>query len=61
MFLFSVTSRPDLGATQPSVQFKLGVILQGVKRPEREVEHCLPPSVKVNNNSLTPQLPNQPL
>jgi hypothetical protein len=38
IFLFSITSGPDLGPTQP-IQWEPGVISQVVKRPRREADH----------------------
>jgi len=38
-FLFDMTSRPVLGPTQPSIQWVLGVLSLGLKRPEREADH----------------------
>jgi len=47
-FLFSRTSRPVLGPTQPPVQCVWGSF-SGVKRPTRKVNHAPPSSVKVKN------------
>jgi hypothetical protein len=41
-FVFSKSSRPALGSTQPPIQWA-----PGVKRPGREADHSLPVSTKV--------------
>jgi hypothetical protein len=40
--LFSKSSRPVLGPTQPPIQWVLGVLSPGVKRPGREADHSPP-------------------
>jgi hypothetical protein len=37
------------GATQPPIQWVLGELFSGVKRPEHEADHCPPSSVEVKN------------
>jgi hypothetical protein len=39
IFIFSITSRPDLGHTQPSIQWVQGAHSPEVKRPGREADH----------------------
>jgi hypothetical protein len=38
-FLFSTSSRPVLGSTQPPVQWVPGAVSHGVKQLEREADH----------------------
>jgi hypothetical protein len=40
---FSTSSRPALGPTQPSIQWKTGALSPGIKQPGREPDH-LPPT-----------------
>jgi hypothetical protein len=46
-FLFSTSSRPALGSTQPPIQWVPGALSLGVKRPGREANHSLPTSAEV--------------
>jgi hypothetical protein len=46
-FLFSTSSRPALGPTQPPIQWVSGVLYPGVKRPGREADHSPPVSAEV--------------
>jgi hypothetical protein len=39
IFLFSISSRPALGFTQPPIQWVPGALSPGVKRPGREADH----------------------
>jgi hypothetical protein len=48
-FLFSMLARLILGPIQPPIQFVLGTISAGVKRPGREADHSPPTSAKVKN------------
>jgi len=44
IFLFATASRPALGPTQPPIQWVLGALSLGVKRPERkaaEIKECV--------------------
>jgi hypothetical protein len=45
----STSSRPVLGLTQPPIQWILGALSAGVKRPGREADHSLPFSAEVKN------------
>jgi hypothetical protein len=45
-FLFSTSSRPGLGSTQPPIQWVLGALSPGVKRPGREADHSHPASAE---------------
>jgi hypothetical protein len=53
IFLFSTTSRPALGPTQPPIQWVPGVKLQG-----READHSPPSSAEVKNGGAIPSLPH---
>jgi hypothetical protein len=46
-FLFSASSRPILGLTQPPIQWVPGALSPGVKRQEREADHSRPASAEV--------------
>jgi hypothetical protein len=46
-FLFSTSSRPTLGSTQPPVRWVLEVLSPGVKRQGREADHSPPASAEV--------------
>jgi hypothetical protein len=46
-FLFPMPFRPALGSTQPPIQWVLGALSPGLKRPGREVDHSPPTSSKV--------------
>jgi hypothetical protein len=47
IFLFITTSRIGLGPTQPPIQWVLGALSLGVKRPGREADHSPPSSAEV--------------
>jgi hypothetical protein len=42
--IFSISSRPTLGSTQPPVQWVPGALSPGVNRPGREADHS-PPAI----------------
>jgi hypothetical protein len=44
---FSTSSRSALGATEPPIQWVLGALSPGVKRPRREADHSPPASFEV--------------
>jgi hypothetical protein len=46
-FLFSKSSRPALGFTQPPIQWVPGALSSGLKQPGREAEHSPPASAEV--------------
>jgi hypothetical protein len=46
-FLFSASSRPALGPTQPPIRWVLGALSPGVKRQGREADHSPPNSAEV--------------
>jgi hypothetical protein len=45
--IFSTSSRPALGSTQPPIQFVPGTLSLGVKRPGREAVDSPPSSAEV--------------
>jgi hypothetical protein len=47
IFLFTTVSRTALGPTQPPVQWTIGALSRGVKRPGREADHSPPSSAEV--------------
>jgi hypothetical protein len=49
-FLFSRSSRPALGPTQPPIQRVLGTLSPGVKRLGCEADHSPPASAEVKKN-----------
>jgi len=48
--LLSTTSRQAMGPTQLSIQWVLGALSPGVKRPARETDDSPPSSVKVKDS-----------
>jgi hypothetical protein len=46
-FLFSASSRPDLGPTQPPIQWVPGSLSPGIKRQGREADYSPPASAEV--------------
>jgi hypothetical protein len=52
MFLFSITSSPALGPTQPPIQWAPETLSPGVKRWGREAEHSPPSGVEVKDGEL---------
>jgi hypothetical protein len=59
IYLFFKRSKPDMGQTQPHIQFELGVISPKVKRPRREADHSPLSSTEVKNEwSHMPLPPN---
>jgi hypothetical protein len=55
--LFSITSRPVLGPTQPPIQWILGAVSPRVKRPRREAGAIPPTSAEVKNGKAISPLP----
>jgi hypothetical protein len=47
IFLFTTASRTALGPTQPPIQWVLGALSPGIKRPGREADHSPPSSAEV--------------
>jgi hypothetical protein len=60
IFLFSITSIPALGSTQPPVQWVPGAVSPWVKLLGCEADHSLPPSAKVKNDEAILPLPHTP-
>jgi hypothetical protein len=56
IFLFSTTSIPALGPTQPPIQWVPGALSPGVKRQGREADHSPPSSAKTKNGGDIPPL-----
>jgi hypothetical protein len=57
-FFFSTSSRPALGPVQPPIQWVLGALSPGVKRPGSEAYHSPPTSPEVKKTwiyTFTPQ------
>jgi hypothetical protein len=59
-FLFSTSSRPALGSTHPRIQWVLGALSSGVKRPGREVDHLPPASAEVKKMWIYTSTPHTP-
>jgi hypothetical protein len=58
IFLFTTTSRPAPGPTQPPIQWVPGALSLGVKRQGREADHSPPSSAEVKSTwsyNSTPQ------
>jgi hypothetical protein len=53
IFHSTTASRTALGLTQPPIQWVLGALSLGVKRPGRESDHLPPSSAEVNEWSYT--------
>jgi hypothetical protein len=47
--IFSASSRPVMGPTQPPIQRVPGALSLGVKRPGRESDHTPPTSIQMEN------------
>jgi hypothetical protein len=45
--IFSTSSRPALGPTQPAIQWVPGALSPGIKRQERETDYSSPTSAEV--------------
>jgi hypothetical protein len=57
IFLFPTSSRPVLGPSQPPIQWVLGVLSLGVKRPAREADHSPPTSAEVKKTWISISTP----
>jgi hypothetical protein len=55
--IFSMSSRPVLGPTQPPIQWVPGAISAGVKRPGHEVDHSPPTSAEVKKTWIYISIP----
>jgi hypothetical protein len=58
IFLFPTTSRLALGPTQSPIQWVMGTISPGIKRPGHETNHSPPSSAKVKNGGAIPPHPH---
>jgi hypothetical protein len=56
-FLFSMSSRPALGPTQPPVQWIPGAVSSGVKQPGREADHSPATSARVKKIWIYTSIP----
>jgi hypothetical protein len=56
-FHFSISSRPALGSTQPSVQWATGTLTPGVKQQERKAYHSPPTSAEVKKMCIYTSTP----
>jgi hypothetical protein len=56
IFVFSTAFRPALGPTQTTIQWVLGALSTGVKRPAREANHSPPSNAVVKNGGAVPPL-----
>jgi len=54
--VFARASRPALGPTRSPIQWVLGALIPGVKRPGRESDHSPPPSAEVKSYTSTPPI-----
>jgi hypothetical protein len=55
--IFSTSSRPALGSTQPPIQRIPGTLSLGVKKPEREADHSSPTSAEVKKMWIYTSIP----
>jgi hypothetical protein len=56
-FLFSTSSRPALGPTQPRIQWVPGALSPRVKKPGREADHWPPTSAEVKKTWIYTSTP----
>jgi hypothetical protein len=56
-FLFSTSSRPTVGPTQPHIQWVPGPLSPGVKRQGREADHSPPTSAEVKKMRIYTSTP----
>jgi hypothetical protein len=56
-FLFSTSSRPALGFTQPSIQWALGTLSLGLKRLGLEADYSPPASAEVKKMCIYTSTP----
>jgi hypothetical protein len=59
-FLFSTSSRPALGSTQPPIQWVSGFLSARVKRPGREADNSSTTSAEVKKMWIYTSLPHTP-
>jgi hypothetical protein len=58
--IFSMSSIPALGSTQPPIQWAPGAVSPGLKRPGREADHSPPTSARSRKYGSVPPLPQMP-
>jgi hypothetical protein len=58
--IFSTSSRPVLGPTQPPIQWVPGALSPGVKRQGHEADHSPPTSAEVKKMWLYTAIPHTP-
>jgi hypothetical protein len=58
LFLFTITYRPSLGLTQPSIQLVPAAVFATVKRLGLEADHSPQFSAEVKKGGGVPQLPH---
>jgi hypothetical protein len=61
IFLFTTASRTDLWPAQSPIQWLLGALSLGVKRPVCEADHSPPYSAQAKNSWSCTSTPNMPL
>jgi hypothetical protein len=59
IFLLSASSKPDLGPTQPPIQWVPGILSPAVKRPGSVAVHSPPASAEVKNMWIYASTPPQ--
>jgi hypothetical protein len=57
IFVFSTTTRLDLGLVQPPIQWVPGTITPGLRRPRREADHSPPTSGEVKKTLIYKSTP----
>jgi hypothetical protein len=57
-FSFFTASRPNLGPTQPPIQWVPGALFVGLDLPGRETDHSHPFSAEVKSDGAIPPLPH---
>jgi hypothetical protein len=57
IFLYSTAFKPAPGPIHPPIQWVLGALSPGVKRPGREADHSPPSSAEVKNGGAVNPLP----
>jgi hypothetical protein len=55
--IFSTSSRPVLGSTQPSIQWVPGPLSPGIKQPGRETVHSPPANAKIKKMWIYTSIP----
>jgi hypothetical protein len=58
MFLYSTASSPAVKPTQQPIQWVMGTLSSGLKRPEREADHSPPSNAEVWKGGAISPLPH---